>query len=140
MPVPFAPLGFFAHPKFRPAMPMDAYRRDGELVIHFDMPGMDPDTIDLTVEKNVLTVSGERRFAKAESDTILVAERPHGRYRCRLELGENLDADAIKAAYENGVLTVTVPVAENAKARKIAVTTGGTQAVEGVEGEAAQAA
>jgi HSP20 family protein len=136
--VPFAPLGYYAHPsKFRPAMPMDAYRRDGELVVHFDMPGMDPATIDLTVEKNVLTVSGERRFAKAEGDTILVAERPHGRYRCRLELGDNLDTDAIKASYEYGVLTVTVPVAENAKARKITVATSGARAA---EGEAAQAA
>src|SRR5919205_1073258 len=129
---PFAPRGYFPHPlKFRPAMPMDAYRRDGELVVHFDMPGIDPATIDLTVEKNVLTVSGERRNDSVEGDTVLVAERPHGRFSCRLELGENLDTDAIKAAYEHGVLTVTVPVAENAKARKIAVTTGGTPAVEG---------
>jgi HSP20 family protein len=108
----------------RAAMPMDAYRRDGQLVVHFDLPGVDPGTIDLTVEKNILTVTAERRYAKAEGDEIVVSERPQGRFARRLLLGDSLDPEGIEAAYEHGVLTLTVPVAEKAKARKIAVNTG----------------
>jgi HSP20 family protein len=131
--LPFTPLGYRLLPgsPSHPAMPMDAYRRDGHLVVHFDMPGMEPATIDLSVEKNIVTVSAERRFAKAEGDKVLVAERPQGRFSCRLQLGDNLDTEGIEAGYEHGVLTLTVPVAENAKARKITVTTGsGTPALE----------
>ncbi len=108
----------------RPAMPMDAYRRDAQLVVHFDLPGIDPGSIDLTVEKNILTVTAQRRYAKAEGDEILVSERPQGRFSRRLLLGDSLDPEGIEAAYEHGVLTLTVPVAEKAKARKIAVTAG----------------
>ena len=108
----------------RPPMPMDAYRRDGQLVVHFDLPGIDPGTIDLTVEKNILTVTAERRYAKAEGDEVLVSERPQGRFSRRLLLSDSLDPEGIEAAYEHGVLTLTVPVAEKAKARKIVVTTG----------------
>jgi HSP20 family protein len=108
----------------RPAMPMDAYRRDGQLVVHFDLPGVDSGSIDLTVEKNVLTVTAERRYAKAEGDEIVVSERPQGRFARRLLLGDSLDPEGIEAAYDHGVLSLTVPVAEKAKARKIAVNTG----------------
>ena len=80
----------------RPVMPMDAYRRNGDFVVHFDLPGIDPGTIDLTVEKNVLTVAAERRFAKQEGDEITVSERPQGRFSRQLFLGESLDPDRIK--------------------------------------------
>jgi HSP20 family protein len=114
----------------RPTMAMDAYRRNGDFVVNFDLPGVDPGTIDLTVEKNVLTVTAERGFSRSEGDEVVVAERPQGRFSRQLFLGESLDADQIQANYEQGVLTLHIPVAEKAKPRKVEVTTGGQPAVE----------
>ena len=114
----------------RPVMPMDAYRRNGDFVVHFDLPGVDPATIDLTVEKNVLTISAERHFAKHEGDEITVSERPQGRFSRQLFLGESLDADQIKANYDQGVLTLHIPVAERAKPRKVEISAGAPEAVE----------
>ena len=114
----------------RPSMSMDAYRRGNEFVVHFDLPGVDPTTIDLTVEKNVLTVAAERTFGRQEHDEIVVNERPQGRFTRQLFLGESLDSDAIKADYDYGVLTLHIPVAERAKPKKVEVTTGGDKPVE----------
>jgi HSP20 family protein len=111
-------------------MPMDAYRRNGDFVVHFDLPGVDPDTIDLTVEKNVLTVTAERHFSRAEGDEITVSERPQGRFSRQLFLGESLDADGITANYDQGVLTLHIPIAEKAKPRKVEVSSGAPEAVE----------
>jgi HSP20 family protein len=111
----------------RPSMPMDAYRRGSDFVVHFDLPGVDPGSIDLTVEKNVLTITAERGWAKAEGDEIVVSERPQGRFTRQLFLGESLDSESIKAGFEHGVLTLHIPVAEKAKPRKVAVTTGGSK-------------
>ena len=108
-----------------PAMPMDAYRRGDHFVVHFDLPGVDPSSIDLTVEKNVLTVSAERHWEPDEGNQVVVAERPQGRFSRQLFLGEGLDADGIEATYDGSVLTVRVPVAEQAKPRKVQVTAGG---------------
>lgn len=114
----------------RPVMPMDAYRRNGNFVVHFDLPGVDPASIDLTVEKNVLTVTAERRFAKQEGDEITVSERPQGRFSRQLFLGESLDPDGISANYDQGVLTLQIPVAERAKPRKVEISAGSPEAVE----------
>jgi HSP20 family protein len=114
----------------RPVMAMDAYRRNGDFVVHFDVPGVDPATIDLTVEKNVLTVTAERHFARAEGDEITVAERPQGRFNRQLFLGESLDAEKIAANYDQGVLTLHIPVAERAKPRKVEISAGAPEAVE----------
>ena len=114
----------------RPVMPMDAYRRNGDFVVHFDLPGIDPATIDLTVEKNVLTVTAERRYAKQEGDEITVSERPHGRFSRQLFLGESLDPDKIAANYDQGVLTLHIPIAERAKPRKVEISSGSPEAVE----------
>jgi HSP20 family protein len=114
----------------RPAMPMDAYRRNGDFVVHFDLPGVDPASIDLTVEKNVLTVTAERHFSRKEGDEITVSERPHGRFNRQLFLGESLDADRITANYDHGVLTLHIPVAERAKPRKVEISAGTPEAVE----------
>jgi HSP20 family protein len=114
----------------RPAMPMDAYRRNGDFVVHFDLPGVDPASIDLTVEKNVLTVTAERRFAKAEGDEITVTERPQGRFSRQLFLGETLDTERISANYDQGVLTLHIPVTERAKPRKVEISAGAREAVE----------
>jgi HSP20 family protein len=114
----------------RPVMPMDAYRRNGDFVVHFDLPGVDPASIDLTVEKNVLTVTAERHFARSESDEITVAERPQGRFNRQLFLGDSLDPDRISANYDQGVLTLHIPVAERAKPRKVEVSAGTPEAVQ----------
>jgi HSP20 family protein len=105
-----------------PIMPMDAYRHDGELIVHFDLPGVDPGSIDLTVEKNVLTVSAERKWQPKEGEQVVATERPQGTFTRQLFLGEGLDNDHIAANYDNGVLTVKVPVAEGAKPRKVEIT------------------
>lgn len=105
-------------------MAMDAFRRNGELYVQFDLPGVDPESIDLTVEKNVLTVRAERAIQRVEGDEYIVAERTQGEFTRQLFLGESLDADRIEARYEHGVLTLTIPVAEKAKPRKVAVTSG----------------
>ena len=119
-------------------MPMDAYRRGDTFFIHFDLPGVDPSTIDLTVEKNVLTVRAERQLDwGGDGAEVLVAERPQGTYSRQLFLGETLDADRIQASYEHGVLTVTIPVAEAAKPRRVQVAAkGGSDAITTQAGEA----
>lgn len=103
------------------AMPIDAYRRDEEFVVEFDLPGVDPDSIELTVEKNVLTVHAQRRRAGHEGVELLVGERPHGTFSRQLFLGEGLDTERIDAQYASGVLTLRVPIAERAKPRRVAV-------------------
>ena len=109
----------------QPGMPMDAYRHGDRFTVHFDLPGVDPASIDLTVEKNVLSVTAERTWQPQEGQEVLVAERPQGRYSRQLFLGEGLDADRVEASYDNGVLTLVIPVAEQAKPRKVAVSSGG---------------
>ena len=112
-------------PATRPSMPMDAYRQGDQFVVHFDLPGVDPSTIDLTVERNVVTVTAERRWSPSDDQQVVVNERPQGRFTRQLFLGETLDSDAIQAGYEAGVLTLTIPVAEKAKPRKVEITGGG---------------
>ncbi|MFD0775782.1 Hsp20/alpha crystallin family protein [Streptomonospora algeriensis] len=110
----------------RPAgMPMDAYRDGHSFVIHFDLPGVRPDSIDLEIERNVLTVKAERVDIAQEGREMVLAERPSGTFSRQLFLGETLDADNIAAEYTDGVLTLRVPVAEQAKPRKINVSGGG---------------
>jgi HSP20 family protein len=112
----------------RPAvMPMDAYRHGEQFVVHFDLPGVDPNSIDLTVEKNVLTVSAERNWQAGEGYQVVASERPQGKFSRQLFLGEGLDWDHITARYDQGVLTVTIPVAEAAKPRKVEIQAGNDQ-------------
>jgi HSP20 family protein len=111
-----------------PVMPMDAYREGDNFVVHFDLPGVDADSIDLTVEKNVLTVSAERRWQPGNGAEVVATERPQGSFSRQLFLGDSLDADRVDAQYEHGVLTLTIPVAEQAKPRKIEVGSGNGQA------------
>jgi HSP20 family protein len=105
------------------AMPIDAYRKGDEFVIHFDLPGISPDAIDLSVEKNVLTLKAERKRPEQEGAEWLVRERPHGTFSRSVFLGDSLDTDKLNASYADGVLTVRLPVAEKAKPRRIEVTT-----------------
>lgn len=113
-------------------MPMDAYRRGDRFFVHLDLPGVDPESVDITVERNVLTVRAERRWQPAEGDEVLVNERPRGTVTRQLFLGENLDTERIEAGYEHGVLTVAIPVAETARARRIQIG-GGTGERKAVE-------
>lgn len=108
------------------AMPMDAFRDKDTFVVELDLPGVDPESIDLDVEQNVLTVKAERRPAAAPDSEILIAERPTGTFSRQLFLGETLDTEHIDATYDVGVLRLRIPVAEQAKPRKIAITGGGT--------------
>ena len=108
-----------------PTMPMDAYRRGDRFLVKLDLPGVDAASIDLTVERNVLTIRAERDLAADESVEWVVAERPRGTFSRQLFLGEGLDPDRIEADYDHGVLTVTIPVAEQAKPRRVEVSSAG---------------
>ena len=119
-------LGGYSGTWSRPAiMPMDAYRTGDEFVVKFDLPGVTPESIDLDVERNVLTVRAERAADTGDDVELQVAERPRGVFSRQLFLGDTLEAEQIKATYEAGVLTLRIPVAEQAKPRKIAVASGG---------------
>lgn len=102
------------------AMPMDAWRVGDEVFLEFDLPGVDPDAVDLDVERNVLTVTA-RRDGLDDKVQYLTAERPRGVFSRQLVLGDNLDLSAIHATYTDGVLRLTIPVAEKAKPRKIVI-------------------
>jgi HSP20 family protein len=107
----------------RPAlMSMDAWQQDDRFIVEFDLPGIDTDSIDLDVERNVLTVRADRP-APEGIEELLAAERPRGVFSRQLILGDNLDTDTITANYQNGVLRLEIPVAEKAKPRKITITT-----------------
>lgn len=113
----------------RPAvMPMDAWREGEHFVIEFDLPGVNRDSIDIDVERNVLTVRAERVSGNGDWQR-LAAERTHGQFSRQLVLGDNLDLTRIEAGYDNGVLRLVVPVAEKAKPRKIEIA-GATPTVE----------
>lgn len=111
-------LGSVARPV---TMPMDAYEREGAVWVHLDLPGIAPDSIDLSVEQNVLTVRAERPAPEVPESEMVTAERPHGVFRRQLFLGETLDVEHIEAGYDAGVLTVRIPVAEQPTSRKIEV-------------------
>src|SRR6185437_796909 len=113
----------FGPASFGPTLAMDTVRRDGEVVLRFDVPGFDPEKIDITVDLGVLTVSGTREETSAEGETHVVRERQFGSFTRRVRLGENLNADAIEATNHDVVLEVKIPVREGAKPRKIEVGT-----------------
>lgn len=104
-------------------MPMDAYRRGDDVWVHIDLPGVAADSIDISVERNVLSVSAERHYQHEEGDRLYFDERQEGSFRRQVSLGEGLNADAIEADYTDGVLTLRIPVAAQAKPRKITVGT-----------------
>jgi HSP20 family protein len=105
-------------------IPLDGVRRDGDVVLRFDVPGIDPESIDVTVDRGVLSVSVKRQEERTENDKFFVRERTMGTFTRRLRLSENLNADAIEAAYNNGVLEVKIPVTEQAKPRKVEIRQG----------------
>jgi len=115
----------------RPAvMPMDAYRSQDTFLVQFDLPGVETDEIDLTVEKNVLTVHAERARPQSSEDIEMVAnERPQGTFSRQLFLGDTLDPDGIEAEYQAGVLTLRIPISERAKPRKVEISSKGNERI-----------
>jgi HSP20 family protein len=105
-------------------MPMDAYKRGNDLWVDIDLPGVAADSVDIDVERNVLTVTAQRSWERKEGDQVYLAERHRGSFRRQVHLGDGLDADRIEARYNDGVLTLQIPVAEKAQPRKIEVQTG----------------
>lgn len=109
------------------ALTMDAWKDDETFVIEFDIPGVDSDSIDLDIERNVLTVTAERQSRTQEDVEVIAEERATGKFRRQVMLSDNLDPDAAQAQYINGVLTVRIPVAEKAKPRKIEISSHNDQ-------------
>ena len=108
-------------PAFATALPMDTIRRDGELVLRFDVPGVAPEKIDVTVDRGVLTVSATREETKTEGESPVVRERLFGSFTRSVRLSDNLDVDHIEATHHDGVLELRIPVREEAKPRKITI-------------------
>ena len=117
------------------ALPVDAYRVGDEFVMELEVPGVDPSSVDLTVEKNVLTVKVDRQHTWPNDAEVYVTERPEGSVTRQFFLGDTLDPTGIKASCDNGVLRVTIPTAEQAKARRVEIGGNGGQA-EAIEASA----
>jgi HSP20 family protein len=117
----FGANGTLARPS---VMPMDAWREGDTFHVEFDLPGVNPDSIDLDVERNVVTVKAERPTRASDAE-LIAAERPRGVFSRQLVLGDNLDTENIAARYDTGVLSLQIPVAEQAKPRKISITNKG---------------
>jgi HSP20 family protein len=105
------------------AIPMDGVRRENDILLRFDLPGIDPESVDVTVERGVLTVSAHRTIENAGGETPFVRERVSGSFTRRVRLGQIADADKAEADFRDGVLTVRVPLAEQAKPRKVEIRT-----------------
>lgn len=117
------------------AMEMDAFRRGNDVWVQLDLPGVKSEDIDITVERNVLTVSAERNWQREEGDQSYFAERARGAFRRQIQLGDSLDLEHLEADLHDGVLTVRIPVAETAKPRKVQVGQG-TSSPEAIEATA----
>jgi HSP20 family protein len=114
----------------RSSIPMDAYRQGDRVELAFDLPGVPADAVEVSVERNVLTVKAARSWVPAEGDQVLARERTHGSWTRQIRLGDGLATDRLEAHYEDGVLRITVPVAEQAKARTVEITTADRQPLE----------
>jgi HSP20 family protein len=106
-------------------MPMDVWQADDRFHIAMDLPGADPDSVDITVERNVLTISVKRRADYEQGQNVLVAERPQGSFKRQLQLGDTVDAENIQASYADGVLRLTIPITQVAQRRRVEVQASG---------------
>src|SRR3954452_8764975 len=109
------------------AMPMDVWQSEDGYHVALDLPGVDPGSVEITSERNVLTIRAERRPGYGENDKVLVAERPHGQYTRQLQVGDALDSGNVAATYHNGVLHLTIPISPAAQPRRIEVQQGGDE-------------
>ena len=121
-------------------MPMDVWQAEDGYHVALDLPGIDPGSVEITSERNVLTIRAERRAEYEEGHNVLLAERPQGTFTRQLQVGEALDTEKVQATYTNGVLLLTIPLAEAAQPRRIEVQHGGgrQQLSAGGGGEGAQ--
>lgn len=110
-------------------MPMDAYEKEGNYTLQFDLPDVDPDDVDLSIENNTLTVSAARRIENLEDVNWLLRERPTGHHSRQVRLSDSLDTSKVEAKYDNGVLTVTVPMREESKPRKVSIKASAREAI-----------
>jgi HSP20 family protein len=117
-------LGTAARPA---AMLMDAWREGEEFVVAFDLPGVDVDSVDIDVERNVLTVRAERKNLTDDTTELVASERPRGVFSRQIILGDTLDTEAVKASYDAGVLLLRIPIAEKAKPRRIPIESSSDQ-------------
>jgi HSP20 family protein len=102
-------------------MPMDAFRRGSDVWVHIDLPGVKAENLEITVERNVLTIAAERNWQRQDGDQPYFGERYRGNFRRQIQLGDGLDLENLEADLHDGVLTVRIPVAEQAKPRKVQV-------------------
>ncbi len=109
------------------AMPMDVWQAEDGYHVALDLPGVDPASVEITSERNMLTIRAERRSEYGEGTNVLLAERPQGRFTRQLQVGEALDTGRVQATYNDGVLLLTIPMSERAQPRRIEVQHGGGQ-------------
>ena len=121
-------------------MPMDVWQAEDGFHVALDLPGVDPSSVDITTERNVLTIRSERRPEYGEGQSVLVAERPQGSFTRQLQLGESVDVENVRASYADGVLHLTIPVAQAAQPRRVEVQSSSRQQQITVEGEQVQSA
>jgi len=114
-------------------MPMDAYRRGDDVWVQIDLPGVKAESLDMTVERNMLTISAERDWQRQDGDQAYFGERYRGAFRRQIQLGDGLDLEHLEADLHDGVLTVRIPVAEQAKPRKVELSQGAKSAPEAIE-------
>lgn len=110
-------------------LPVDVYRMGDEFIVEVDVPGVDPEKLDVTVERNMLSIAGERPPRHDDAEVVL-CERPHARFSRQMYLGENLDTGGVQASYDNGVLTIRIPVSQQARPRKIDIGSGSGGAID----------
>lgn len=118
-------------------LPMEAFRRGDQFVVAVDVPGIKGDDIDVTVERNVIEITARRRPLRQDGDELIVDERPQGEFRRQLFLGDNLDPNKLNAVIDGGVLTLTVPVSEESKPRKVQIGTA-NQGQQAIKAQSAQ--
>lgn len=119
-----------AYTALHSAVPMDGIRRSNEVVLRFDLPGVDPDSIEVTVERGVLSVSARRDSDIGQDEQLFVRERPVGTFTRRIRLSDQLDTAQVQAGYHHGVLTVRIPVPEQAQPRRVAIQHGDVKAID----------
>lgn len=120
-------------------MPMDVWQAEDGYHIALDLPGVDPGSVEITTERNILTISAQRQSEFQQGQTVLVAERPQGNFTRQLQLGDTVDVENVQASYDNGVLHLTIPLAKSAQPRRIQVQSSGSgQQQLTIEGEQAE--
>ena len=118
-------LGWAENTAPRSVLPMDVVRHDEDVVLHIDLPGADPASIEVTADRGVLTVAARRSQEYGDSDRPVLRERVLGAFSRKIRLAETVDTEKIEATYDNGVLSILLPLQEKARPRKIEIKRSG---------------